>query len=104
MQGRRDGDDAVDVVHVTGELDAHHGHHVQRRLLDLVDAGRSTILVDASQVTFLDSSGLRVLLAADERCREAGGCLVLRDPSASVRRVLELADLVDRFVADDGSP
>lgn len=102
LQSRQDGDDhANGVVSVTGELDAHHGHDLQRRLLDLLDGGHSTLVVDTSRVTFLDSSGLRVLVAADERCRAAGGALRLRAPSAQVRYVLRLADLADRFVSDD---
>jgi anti-anti-sigma factor len=51
------------------------------------------VIVDLSDVDFLDSSGLSVFVRAHRRLREAGGALVLRSPNPGVRRVLELTGL-----------
>ena len=50
------------------------------------------IVVDLERLTFIDSSGLLSLLQTADHMRE--GNLVLRTPSAPVRRVLDLVDLV----------
>jgi anti-anti-sigma factor len=48
--------------------------------------------VDCSVVTFIDSSGLRVLLETDRRLRESRRTLVLLEPSPVVTRLLEITD------------
>jgi anti-anti-sigma factor len=51
-------------------------------------------------VTFLDSSGLRVLIGAYKEAEERGGRLRLRSPSDGVVRLLEITGLADRFIAE----
>jgi anti-anti-sigma factor len=51
------------------------------------------VIVDLSDVDFLDSSGLSVFVRAHRRLREAGGALVLRSPNPRVRRVVEITGL-----------
>jgi anti-anti-sigma factor len=52
------------------------------------------VVLDMSEVTFLDSSGLRVLVTAHERYNEAGARFVIKDPSAPVVRILEITGLL----------
>lgn len=54
-----------------------------------------SVLVDCSAVTFIDSSGIRVLLEGSQRQREGGGTLHVYSPSQVVRRILELTGLTD---------
>lgn len=82
---------------VAGELDAHDGQLLHDELVQHLDAGRDAIRVDLSEVSFIDSSGLRVLLQAEERCRAAGGSLTLERPGPQVRYILEITDLSARF-------
>ena len=50
-------------------------------------------VVDVANVTFIDSSGLRVLVQVHQDRLAAGAALVLRSPSASVQRLLEISGL-----------
>jgi len=67
-------------------------HHAFRSLLDVLKAapGRSRVL-DLSQLEFLDSAALGMLLVADEEGRRAGWTLTLRRPPARIAQLLELA-------------
>jgi anti-anti-sigma factor len=71
-----------------GELDL----ATSRDLLTAIRArpGDAPLTLDFSGVTFMDSSGLRALLEA-ARGRGEGDVLVVLDPSAQVRRVLEIS-------------
>lgn len=60
-----------------------------------LDAGTSTIILDLSEVTFLDSMALGVLVGAAKRARADGGELRLVVPGTSIRRILEVT-LLDR--------
>ena len=53
----------------------------------------ATVLVDMSAVTFIDSTGLGMLVGASRRMRAAGGDLRLTDPSPRVLIVIELTGL-----------
>ena len=84
----RTGDGRFDVV---GEIDAHSAPALAAAL---EESTADTIVVDMSGVTFMDSSGLRVLLALTERSSPS---LRLAQPSRPIMRLLEVSGLVDHF-------
>ena len=93
-------------VHVLlrGELDLSTVGQVQDAL-ERVEAGSpSVVVLDLSKLSFLDSTGLRCLVTANERAREQGRRLVIvRGPDA-VQRVFSITGLDDRLeIVDDAS-
>lgn len=92
--------DAV-VVHVAGEVDIVTAPVLQRHLDVALSAGRPLVVIDLAETTFLDARGVAVLVRARQRVVAAGGRLVVRRPPALVRRVLKLADQLDRLDVDD---
>jgi anti-sigma B factor antagonist len=68
------------------------------RLLEaLPGPGDTPVVIDLGSVGFMDSSGLRSLLEARQRCLDAGRGFALARPSEAVYRVLELVDLLSEF-------
>ena len=63
----------VMVVEVAGEVDAYTSGSLRDRLTPLVDAGHVRLVVDLRGVTFLDSSGLSVLIGAARQVRRHDG-------------------------------
>ena len=64
-----------------------------------------TLVLDLSDLDFIDSSGLREFVVAFKRQREIGGDLVLRAPTTQVRRVLDIVGLSDVVtMADAAAP
>ena len=61
-------------------------------------------MVNLGAVGFMDSSGLRALLEARQRCLESGRSFALARPSEAVRRVLELVDLEREFELLEAPP
>lgn len=59
--------------------------------------GSSDLVIDCSQVTFLDSMGLRVLVQFKQQAAEKGREFALAAPSEPVLRVLQLAGVRDLF-------
>ncbi|HEV3171314.1 MAG TPA: STAS domain-containing protein [Actinocrinis sp.] len=98
-----DRSDGAAVVHVAGDIDLATSDRLREVLLPLV--GRGTVVVDAAQITFCDSAGLRVILLANHEARDRHTVFRLVAPSEPLTRVLELAGalpLVDVF-PDAGS-
>lgn len=94
--------EAPRVVELWGELDILAAHHLADRLQNLFPGQGGTLVADLRDVTFLDCSGLSMLLRVQERlrARQARLVLVLTDPF--LLRVIRLAGLADalRVAAD----
>jgi anti-sigma B factor antagonist len=92
-------DDAT-IVALGGELDMSTAEEMLDVLVEAVRQG--DVVIDASEVTFIDSSGIRSLVAAYREANRgvgAGRTVTIRNPSAQVRRVLELTSL-DGLIAE----
>ncbi len=79
-------------VSLSGEID----HHSVREIRGEIDrqicyrrAGE--VILDLAGVTFMDSSGLGLILGRYTRAKENGGALKIKDPGKSAQRVLKLA-------------
>lgn len=99
-------EDRDGLVHVAlvGELDLSTVAKVQEELRRIEVSSPATLVVDLSKLTFLDSTGLRCIVTADERARAEGRRIVIvRGPDA-VQRVFAITRLDDRLeMVDDVS-
>jgi anti-sigma B factor antagonist len=80
-----------DGLSVDGEIDAHTAPRLAAALAEQAEA--HTVVAHVGGVTFMDSSGLRVLVEATTRATSQGGVLIISNPSAAVRRVIEISGL-----------
>ncbi len=82
------------VVTVRGELDTYTAPRLRDDFKDLIDdQGNLTVVVDLGEMTFVDSSGLAVLVEALKRMRCHGGNLTLANPNRNTAKVLEISGL-----------
>ncbi len=97
-------EDRDGLVHVSlvGELDLSTVAKVQEELRRVEASAPATLVMDLSKLTFLDSTGLRCIVTADERARDEGRRMVIvRGPDA-VQRVFSITKLDDRLdMVDD---
>ena len=70
-------DDGTHVVAVTGEIDLFTAPEFKQRVSAPIDAGRTNVIVDLTETTFIDSSSLGVLIGAHRRLRRLEGTLVI---------------------------
>ena len=77
-------------VVLDGEIDISTCPAVRRLLMAAISGGDVHLAVDMSGVTFIDASGIGVLVAAANRARRAGGGLSLLAPSRQVQRLLDI--------------
>jgi len=101
MTERRDGDTTI--VTLTGELDLASVTDVQQRLAELRDAGEAAIL-DLDGLTFMDSTGIRMLLTACQDAVERGWSFRVTRGSGRVRHLLSVVQIADRLPYADGAP
>jgi anti-anti-sigma factor len=94
-------DGLVQVV-LTGELDLSTVDKVEQELMRVEAQGATVVVLDLSRLTFLDSSGLRLIVGADQRARrESRRFVVVRGPD-TVQRVFSITHLDDQLdLVDD---
>ena len=81
------------VLVLAGELDGYTAARFRERTVDLVHDARLHLIVDLADLQFVDSTGLGVLVSELKSVRRFGGDMVLRAPTAAVRRTIELVGL-----------
>jgi anti-sigma B factor antagonist len=111
VDGVAEGELVIGVKHRTGtvvlvlhgELDLASAPALQQQLEAAAATGVRRILVDLSDLHFIDSTGLQVLLYADRRLREEGRELLLTPGPRGVQRLFELTrtDVILRFVESE---
>ena len=84
------------VVSLAGELDLYNAHEVREALLECCAEGPERLVVDLSDVKFIDSTALGVLIEARTRLANRRGFL-LAAPGLETRRALEISGLDRHF-------
>ena len=87
------------VVSVRGEVDIATAPMLDRLLHSLLES-HAHVVLDLSGVSFIDSTGIGVLVAAARAADQDGGSFAVREPSRSVLRVLELSGVSARLKLD----
>jgi anti-sigma B factor antagonist len=87
------------IVQVSGEIDVYTAPRLRENLLRL--AGDQHLIVDLTEVSFLDSTALGVLVGAMKRQREAGGAMSIVTTGTRIRRLFEITGLDRVFTLYD---
>ena len=89
---------------LSGELDLAVAAGLETMVLGLCGEGVRGIELDLSRLTFMDSTGLRAVLRAQELCAEHGYDFLVIPGSGQVQRLLELTGTTDVFPLADAHP
>jgi anti-sigma B factor antagonist len=88
---------ARNVLEVRGEVDLHSAPQLQDRLLQLIGPGQPSVVVDLTGLSFLDSTGLGVLVAARNEAERAGTALKLVCSSDRMLKLFRITGLDAAF-------
>jgi anti-sigma B factor antagonist len=87
-------DDGVRAFNLTGELDHATAPELRRPLETALEEGARSLLIDLTDCSFIDSTGLSVIVHAHGRLSNGdGGRLEICCPDAQVRRLLEITGI-----------
>ncbi len=87
----------VAIVLLTGRLDALHSDKIEEELLNLIEEGHINLIINMKQVDYLGSSGVRVLLALNNRLDKMTGNLKIVNMSETGIKILKTMEILDRF-------
>ncbi len=96
----KDTTETYSVVAVSGRLNGASAPEFKHKIKQIVETGKSRLIMDMSAITFIDSSGLSALISGLKCAREAGGFFRLadlRDQPASVIKLMMLDRVFDIY-------
>ena len=95
IQERTQGD--FTIIELAGKLDASTTPKVQDSLVSLIQGGKKYLVLDFGAVTYLASSGLRMLLLVGRKIKEKEGRLVLCRLDQTMKNTLDLTGFLPNF-------
>lgn len=90
--------ESKNVLPLEGEIDLHVSPRVSEKLGDIIKAKPTRMVVDLSRVTYIDSSGLAVLIAGMQEVESYGGRFALAGLQENIRSIFETARLDNIFL------
>jgi anti-anti-sigma factor len=89
--------DTVLLIELKGRMDTTMPKEFETQLLDLIENGETHLVFDFSQVDYVTTNGLRLLLRAFKEVTYVNGRMVFHSLNERVRRIFELAGLTMIF-------
>ena len=90
-------------VALRGELDVATVPDLHEQLIELVDRGEVVINLDLSDLRYIDSTGLSLLVTTQKRVTQMGGSLLVRHPTPSTLKIFAVTGLVEILMGADAS-
>jgi anti-sigma B factor antagonist len=90
-------DEERHVVAVAGEIDLFTAPELKAALAAALEAGRTRIVVDLTETSFLDSTALGVLIGAVKRLRSRDGVLTIVNTDRNIAKTFEITGLDQIF-------
>ena len=81
------------VIELGGEIDLYTAPEFKERMTEIIEEGKTRMVVDLSQATFIDSTTLGVLVGGVKRLRPAGGSLALVCTDENIVKIFEITGL-----------
>lgn len=86
------------IAAISGEIDHHNAKELRQKLDKfIITVQPPELIIDMSSITFMDSSGIGLIMGRSKLMKECGGTLEVRDPQPYIRRVLKLSG-IERIV------
>ncbi len=87
----------VNVISLSGRLDAYSANEVEKKLDSLIDAAQVRLVISLEKLEYISSSGLRVFLAALKKTKKQQGNIKLACLKPYIKEVFDIAGFTQLF-------
>jgi anti-sigma B factor antagonist len=89
------------VLDLNGEVDSYNAPKLREKMVALIDEGNSDVILNLTDVDYIDSTGLGALVAGLKRATERGGSVRIICPNPAILKVFQITSLVKVFTIYD---
>ena len=93
--------DGIQVLEVAGEIDVYTAPQFKDAVNNIMATGQKHLIINMSNISYMDSSGFGTLLSATKRLRPAGGTVNLVGCNRSIERILQITRLNTIFATHE---
>jgi len=87
----------VDVLSLSGRLDAYSAAEIEKKLDSLIEGGQPNLVINLEKLEYISSSGLRVFLAALKKVKKQQGDIKLAGMKPFIKEVFDIAGFTQLF-------
>lgn len=102
IQQQQNGD--VDIISVSGKLDAYSATELDAKFNSLINASRVKLVVNCEKLEYVSSSGLRVFISALKKAKKLNGDVKLSCLKPPIHEVLKMSGFTQLFSIADSVP
>ena len=89
--------DNVNLLSLSGRLDAYSATEMEKKLDSLIESGQTRLVIDLEKLEYISSSGLRVFLAALKKVKKQQGDIKLASMKPFIKEVFDIAGFSQLF-------
>lgn len=89
--------DNVNLIYLSGRLDAYSATEVEKKLDSLIEAGQTRLVLNLEKLEYISSSGLRVFLAGLKKAKKQQGDIKLACMKTFIKEVFDIAGFSQLF-------
>ncbi len=89
--------EGVSIVNIDGRMDTSTATQIQERIMDEIEKGSKSIVINFSKVDYISSEGLRVLIYASKIMSEKSGSFSICSIDKNIEKILEISGLKSIF-------
>ena len=93
--------DNVSILELIGRLDANTAGQLEKTLIPMIESGEKSIILDFSNLEYISSAGLRILLLAAKMQKKSQGKIILCAMKDFIREIFEIAGFTPIFTICD---
>jgi len=93
--------DSPTILALIGRLDSNNAATAEKEVSERIESGERQLILDFSQLDYISSAGLRVVLKAAKQVRAAGGDMAIYGMHAKVREVFEMSGFLSILTVRD---
>ncbi len=89
--------DGASIVNLKGRVDASTSGQIHEKIMDEIEGGCNKIIIDFSEVSYISSAGLRVLIYASKAMVKSSGAFSICSVSKNIEKILQISGLTGLF-------
>jgi anti-sigma B factor antagonist len=93
MEYQTRNESGVTIIDLDGEIDVSQAPRLRKTIIDLLENNTTPLLINMSDVVYIDSAGLSVIIAAHRKARDTGTPFGLCGPQQPVRQVFHITGM-----------
>ena len=89
--------DGVSILKINGRIDASNSSQIHEKIMEVIEEGRHKIIIDFSEVNYISSAGLRVLIYTSKAILKESGSFSICSVNKNVEKIFQISGLARMF-------